>query len=86
MQQIILDRRPAVEAALGKKRSALYADVSAGLLTPPVPIGARSVAWPRHEHQAIAAARVAGKSAEEIRELVRKLVAERGATSQRLAS
>lgn len=77
MQQIILDRRPAVEAALGKKRSALYQDISAGLMTPPVQIGYRAVAWPRHEHQAIAAARVAGKTTDELRALVAQLVAQR---------
>lgn len=84
--QIILDRRPAVEAALGKKRSALYADVESGLLPPPVPIGARAVAWPRHEIQSIVAARIAGKSIDEIRELVRKLVADRTTAMTRLAA
>lgn len=83
--QLILDRRPAVEAALGKKRTALYNDIAAGLLTPPIAIGTRAVAWPRHEHQAVAAARVAGKTNDEIRELVRNLVTDR-AKAERLAA
>jgi prophage regulatory protein len=82
---IIMDRLPVVEVALGKSRSTIYADVDAGLLTPSVQIGKRAVAWPRHEHQAVAAARIMGKSDEEIRELVRKLVADRSAVAKKLA-
>jgi prophage regulatory protein len=78
-QQIVFDRRPVVESTLGKKRSALYEDISCGLMTPAVPIGRRAVAWPRHETQAVAEARLAGKSEQEIRDLVKSLVAARKA-------
>jgi prophage regulatory protein len=80
--EIILDRRPAVERACGRKRSALYKDISAGLFPPPIRIGARAVAWARHELQAVAAARLAGQSDDEIRDLVRKLVGARRALGQ----
>jgi prophage regulatory protein len=42
-----------------------------------VPIGARAVGWPEHEVTAINAARIAGKSDAEIRELVFRLEAAR---------
>jgi prophage regulatory protein len=43
----------------------------------PVSIGGRSVAWPEQELQAVNRARVAGKSDDEIRALVRQLEADR---------
>jgi len=58
-------------------KTTLYAWQAAGLLTPGIQLGARSVAWPAHELDAIAAARIAGKSEDEIRALVRDLVAAR---------
>lgn len=45
--------------------------------TKPVPIGERAVGWPDSEVQAINAARIAGKSESEIRELVSRLHAKR---------
>ena len=63
--------------ANGDSRSTHYSNVKAGLYTPPVLIGERSVAWPENEIEAINAARIAGKSKDEIRELVKKLVAAR---------
>jgi prophage regulatory protein len=77
----MLERLPAVLAARGRRKSAHYGDVAAGLFTRPVHVGARSVAWPRHEVEAINAARIAGKSDDEIRELVRRLEAERKAAA-----
>jgi len=74
---ITLDRRPAVEAAIGKRRSAIYLDVSRGMFPPPIRIGARAVAWPRHEYQQVVAARVAGAGDDDIKELVLRLVADR---------
>ena len=80
--KLILDPRPVVEAALGIKHSQLYRDISNdGLMTKPVKLG-RSSRWPRHEHQAIAAARIAGQSDDEIRILVQSLHAARGAANQ----
>lgn len=70
-------RRQAVCAARGRGVTAHYADIRLGLFTPPVKVGARASAWPRHELEAINAARLAGKSDDEIRELVRKLVEQR---------
>jgi len=46
-------------------------------MTPPVKLGERCAAWPLHEIAAINAARIAGKSDEEIRELVTQLEQQR---------
>lgn len=56
-----------------------YADVAAGLYTKPVKIAARAVGWPVSEVAALNAARIAGKSLDEIRALVKRLEAARAA-------
>ena len=47
-------------------------------MTPPISLGLRSVGWPQYELDALASARIAGKSEDEIRALVLDLVAARG--------
>lgn len=61
----------------GTPNSTWYEWITRGLMTPGIALGWRSVGWPAHELDAIAAARIAGKSEEEIRALVRDLVAAR---------
>lgn len=70
-------RLPSILRERGRSRSAHYMDIQQGLFTPPVPIGARAVGWPADELAALNAARIAGKSDDEIRALVAKLVAAR---------
>ena len=71
-------RMSAVKAECGhKSHASIYNDVKAGLFTKPVKIGERAVAWPNFEVNAINAARTAGKSQAEIRELVQRLHAQR---------
>lgn len=76
MNQII-QRLPQVSACTGLSRSTLYQRVRQGTFTPPIALGSRAVGWPAHEVEAINAARIAGKSDDEIRVLVKKLVAQR---------
>lgn len=57
----------------GIGRSTIYLRISQSLITSPVSLGANSVGWPLHEIDAIIAARVAGKSDDEIRLLVSEL-------------
>jgi len=59
------------------RKSKLYADVSAGLLTPPIHHGARASVWPKYEIVAINAARLSGASDDEVRKLVRRLIGKR---------
>jgi prophage regulatory protein len=67
-------RLPAVKAETGhRSHASIYNAIRAGLFPNPVPIGQRAVGWPDDEVQAINAARIAGASDEQIRELVKHL-------------
>lgn len=77
---------PQVLGQTAKARSTHYNDIKAGLMTPPVSLGVHSVAWPSHEIDALVAARVAGKSDDEIRQLVARLVVERQGVDGRAAA
>jgi prophage regulatory protein len=71
-------RIPAVKVETGyKTHASIYGLIRQGLFTKPVPIGPRSVGWPDHEVNAINVARAAGKSEEQIRDLVNRLHAQR---------
>ena len=70
-------RLPAVLRERGRSRSAHYFDIQHGLFTHPVQIGLRAVGWPATEVTTLNAARIAGKSEVEIRELVARLEAAR---------
>lgn len=70
-------RQPRVSAESGLARSTLYLRIDQRLWTRPVNLSARAVGWPAEEVAAINAARIAGKSDEEIRHLVTKLEAAR---------
>jgi prophage regulatory protein len=60
--------------ATGKSRSSIYRDIKVGLLPPPVKIGGDRSAWPAYEIDAINRARIAGKSDDQIKQLVSELV------------
>ena len=70
-------RLPAVKFESGYSRSTIYLRIAQGLWTKQVSLGPRCVGWPAHEVAALNAARIAGKSDEEIRALVAKLEAAR---------
>jgi prophage regulatory protein len=71
-------RMPAVKAETGhRSHASIYNAIRAGLFTSGVAIGQRSRGWPSDEVKAINAARIAGKSDAEIRELVKHLHAKR---------
>jgi prophage regulatory protein len=76
MKRTIL-RIPAVKSESGLSRSTIYLRISQKLWTKPVSLGARAVGWPSDEVDAINAARIAGKTDDEIRALVAKLEAAR---------
>jgi len=68
-------RVPQVLAASGGiSQSTLYAYAASGLYPKPIKIGKRASGIPAAEVAAMNAARIAGKTDEEIRELVRKLM------------
>ncbi len=70
-------RKPVVLKVTGKSNSGLHEDIKEGLMVPVVRIGKNSVAFPEDEIAAINAARIAGKSDDEIRQIVSRLVANR---------
>ena len=71
-------RMPAVKAETGhRSHASIYNAIKEGLFTTGVAIGQRSKGWPSEEVNAINAARIAGKSETEIRELVNRLHAKR---------
>ena len=68
---------PAVSAARrNEAKATTYLRIKQGLLTPPVKLG-RSSAWPEAEIEAINAAIIKGASEDEIRALVKELLAAR---------
>lgn len=84
---ILLRRSQEARAIFGNlPDSSWYEWIAAGLMTPGVTIGARSVAWPDHELQAIAAARIAGKTDAEIKTMVQDLVAARVTLADKVAA
>ena len=71
-------RMPAVKVETGhRSHASIYTAIKAGLFTTGVAIGQRAKGWPSFEVQAINAARIAGKTDDDIRELVKRLHANR---------
>ena len=77
---MLILRLPEVKRAYGHKSDAsIYNAIRAGLHTTGVAIGQRARGWPDYEVSALVAARIAGKSDADIRELVNVLHAKRTA-------
>ena len=74
---------PQVQAITDDCKAQTYDLISDGLFPPPVKVGRKSV-FPDHEVNAIVAARIAGVSDDELRELVKRLVAQRKARFEAL--
>ena len=74
-------RLPAAKFESGYSRSTIYLRISQGLWTKQVSLGPRCVGWPADEVAALNAARIAGKTDDEIRALVLKLEAARKAAA-----
>lgn len=63
-----------VLALTATRKSTHYQNIKQGLMVKPIAQGIQAVAYPEHEEQAIIAARIAGKSDDEIRKLVTDLI------------
>lgn len=80
-------RSPDARAVFGNLPTSTWHEwIANGLMVPGVSIGARSVAYPHHELQAIAAARIAGKSDVDVKALVQDLVAARASLAGKVAA
>jgi prophage regulatory protein len=77
MTETAMWRLRQVMETIGLKKSTIWARVKAGLLPPPVRIGERAVAWPSGEICRVIDAYIAGCGADDVKALVRRLVAER---------
>lgn len=69
-----LIKKPEVLALVGLSKSTLHLHIASGLMPPPVPIGERAVAFVQHEIQAVLAAKIAGCSRDELKQLISELV------------
>lgn len=58
----------------GQSKAKNRRDIQHGLLPPSIRYGLRNTVWPEHEIDAVMAARIAGKTEEEICNLVTSLV------------
>lgn len=70
-------RLPAALEAYGVKRPTLYDHMQRGLWPRPIKLGPKLAVWPLDECDSVINARIAGKSVEEIRDLVVNLVSAR---------
>ncbi len=70
-----------VLALTATSRSTHYQQIKQGLMVKPIAQAIQAVAYPEHEVQAIIAARIAGKSDDEIRKPVADLTEQRKAVS-----
>jgi len=73
-------RLPTVRQESGLSRSTLYLRINQGLWTKPISLGGRAVGWPASDVSTLNNARIAGKPDDEIRELVKRLEADRNNT------
>lgn len=74
-----IQRQREVLEQYGFKKSTLYTRIKEGLVPPAVSLGGlRAVGWIEHETQAVIAAMCAGKSQDEIKQLVAELIVKRG--------
>lgn len=64
-------------AQFGIASSTFYEWIARGLMPPGIALGWRSVGWPAYELDAIAAARISGKTEDTIRALVQDLISAR---------
>ncbi len=69
-----LIKKDEVLALFKLSKSTFYVRINNGLMPPSVPLGERAVAFVQHEIQLVLAAQVAGRSNEEIKQLVSDLV------------
>jgi prophage regulatory protein len=72
-------RLPAAKSQSGYARSTIYLRMRQGLWTRQISLGPRAIGWPANEIAALNAARIAGKTDAQIRDLVLKLEAARKA-------
>lgn len=66
-------RKPTVKQKTGQPNSSLYKNIAEKEFTKPVKIGLRASGWPSYEVEILIRAKIAGKSIDEIKQLVIQL-------------
>ena len=74
---LTIERKAEVLHRLGLSRSTLHRKIQKVLWCPPISLGARAIGFLEHETDELIAAHINGYSPEQLRELVKSLVAER---------
>lgn len=77
MFNLSIERAAQAFRRYGRKKTAAYGDIREGLFPPQIRIGARASGFLSHEVDAVIAARAAGVSDAELRDIVTQLVAKR---------
>ena len=76
-EHLQIERKSEVLQRIGLSRSTLHSKIQKGLWCPPILLGARAVGFIEHETDELIAAHINGYSPDQLRELVKNLVAER---------
>ena len=76
-EHLQVERKSEVLQRIGLSRSTLHSKIQKGLWCPPIPLGARAVGFIEYETDELIAAHINGYSPDQLRELVKNLVAER---------
>ena len=82
MPQTYLLRRLEVASRFGLPKTTFQERINEGLITPPINLGGRAVAWPDYEIDQIINAMIAGYSKDEIKALVQELIHQRAQLAQ----
>ena len=72
-----IERKKDILSKIGIARSTLYLRIQQGLFVPPISLGKRAVGWIEHETNAILVAYASGQSEEQIKEVVKSILASR---------
>ena len=70
-------KQPSLLEQFAFSKSTLFSQIKQGLMPKPIPLGDRAVGYLQHELDAVLSARIAGQSNDQIKELVKSLVAKR---------
>lgn len=79
--KLSIERKPEVLARTGLTRSTLHRKIKDGTFPPPINLGGRAIGFVSGETDAWISAMAAGKTEDEVKELVRSLIASRRAAA-----
>jgi len=79
MIRIVRSQSAEAEGLTGFRKSARAAKIAEGLLPPPIHLGGKAAGFLAHELEAVISARATGATDDEVKDIVRNLVAARSA-------